>query len=105
MTKKRPVLKKRVAGALIPNNQIKRERRISGMTQEDLVYELNVSEGTVRRWEQGHIIPSDQLLAMARMWGVSCDYLLGRRSTRDKFFRGEDVGKQVVEDPGFEEEE
>lgn len=50
-----------------------------GMSREDLARRMNVSYMTVRNWERGNTEPSaTQIKALADLFGVSTDYLLGR---------------------------
>lgn len=52
-------------------------RKSSGMSQEDLAYELGVSRQAVSKWESGQSQPElDKLLLLSRLYGVSTDYLL-----------------------------
>lgn len=50
-----------------------------GMSREDLARRMGVSYMTVRNWERGNTDPSaTQIKALADLFGVSTDYLLGR---------------------------
>lgn len=50
-----------------------------GMSREDLARRMGVSYMTVRNWERGNTEPSaTQIKALADLFGVSTDYLLGR---------------------------
>lgn len=52
-------------------------RRSSGMNQAQLAQQLQISPSAVGMYEQGRREPSAQLLvAMARIFGVTVDYLL-----------------------------
>ena len=52
-------------------------RRASGLSQGELAKQLQVSPSTIGMYEQGRREPSAQLLvAMARIFGVTVDYLL-----------------------------
>lgn len=52
-------------------------RRKSGLSQEQLAEQLQVSRQAISKWETGRAIPeSDKLLAISRCFGVSLDYLL-----------------------------
>lgn len=49
------------------------------MSREDLARRMGVSYMTVRNWERGNTEPSaTQIKALADLFGVSTDYLLGR---------------------------
>ena len=48
------------------------------MTQTDIAKILNVSKMAISHWEKGHSEPSiTQLKQMAKLFGVSIDYLVG----------------------------
>lgn len=50
------------------------------MTQDDLASRLGVKYQSVSRWERGIAYPTmDNLVAMAEIFGVSTDYILGRQ--------------------------
>ena len=52
-------------------------RRKSGLSQEQLAEELNVSRQAVSKWENGTAVPeSDKLVAMSDFFHVTTDYLL-----------------------------
>lgn len=52
-------------------------RKRSGMSQEDLAYEMGVSRQAVSKWESGQSMPDiDKLLLLSRLYNVTTDYLL-----------------------------
>ena len=52
-------------------------RRAAGLSQEELAERLNVSRQAVSKWENGASDPSTvNLLALAKLYGVSADELL-----------------------------
>ena len=56
-------------------------RKRAGLSQEALAEKLNVSRQAVSKWETGAAEPSTtNLLALAKLYGVSADELLGRTS-------------------------
>ena len=58
-------------------NKIARRRKDLGMTQVSLADALSVTRQTVSRWEAGTVLPDiDKIGDIARILGVSCDYLL-----------------------------
>lgn len=60
------------------HEQITALRKARGMTQEQLAQRLGVSNQAVSKWEAGQCCPDIQLLpALADIFGVSCDMLLG----------------------------
>ena len=53
-------------------------RREKGLSQEELAEKLNVSRQAVSKWERGESSPdTDNLIALAQLYGVSLDVLLG----------------------------
>ena len=61
---------------MFPNISAEQARR--GMTNRQLASNLSVSEKTITNWKNGKTnIPSEKLIAMSRMFGVTIDYLLG----------------------------
>lgn len=64
-------------------SNIASERIRKGLTQAELAVEVDVSEGTVKRWERGKSTPNgDALLRMSDLFHCSTDYLLGRTEER-----------------------
>lgn len=58
-------------------NKIARKRKDLGMTQVSFADALSVTRQTVSRWEAGTVLPDiDKIGDIARILGVSCDYLL-----------------------------
>lgn len=52
-------------------------RKRSGLSQEQLAEQLNVSRQAISKWESGTSIPeSDKLIAVSQYFQVSVDYLL-----------------------------
>ena len=52
-------------------------RRLAGLSQEALAEKLGVSRQAVSKWENGTSDPSTvNLLALAKLYGVSADELL-----------------------------
>lgn len=59
--------------------RLKTLRQNNQMTQQQLADLIGVSQGTVGNWESGARRPdSGMLVALAELFGVSTDYLLGR---------------------------
>ncbi len=53
-------------------------RRAHGLSQEELAEKLNVSRQAVSKWERAESSPdTDNLIALAQLYGVSLDVLLG----------------------------
>lgn len=63
---------------MFPN--ISAEMARNGLTNRTLAEKVGVSEGTVSNWRCGNTeIPATKLLAMARIFNVTTDYLLGAK--------------------------
>ena len=55
-------------------------RKQAKLSQQNLADKLFVSRSTVSRWENGELTPSIvNLKEMAKLYGVSLDYLCGRK--------------------------
>ena len=62
--------------------KIKLLREKRNMTQTDVAKELGITRSSVNAWEMGISVPSTQyVIELARLFGVSTDYLLGLNST------------------------
>ncbi len=61
-------------------------RRENGLSQQDLAHKLGISASAIGMYEQGRREPDyDTLVRMARLFGVSTDYLLtGHAAPFDK---------------------
>lgn len=58
--------------------QYKQARAIADMTQGIAADKLGVAPSTLLRWEADETMPNaSQIVAMAKLYGVSCDQLLG----------------------------
>ncbi len=59
------------------SEKILRHRKQLGLSQEELAVRLGVTRQAVSKWELGTSVPElDTLLALARTFGVTTDYLL-----------------------------
>lgn len=57
----------------------------TGITQEELSYELNVSLDTIKNWEQGYNYPTfDMLVSISTFFDCDIEYLLGRQEHKRK---------------------
>ena len=57
--------------------KISEERKKNGWSQEELAEKLSVSRQSVSKWESGQSVPDlNRILEMARIFGVTTDYLL-----------------------------
>lgn len=53
-------------------------RKNMGWSQVDLAKKLNITKQTISNWENDNIQPSiEMLIRLAKLFGVSTDYLLG----------------------------
>ena len=51
-------------------------RKKSGLSQEQLAEQLNVSRQAISKWESGTAVPeSEKLITISNYFGVSVDYL------------------------------
>ncbi|MBQ2954187.1 MAG: helix-turn-helix transcriptional regulator [Clostridia bacterium] len=61
-------------------NHLAELRRAHGLSQEDLAEQLGVSRQAVSKWERAESSPdTDNLIALAQLYGVTLDELLGLR--------------------------
>lgn len=66
------------------NSRITEERKKLGLSQEELANRLKISQKSISKYECGARRPSyETLLAMASLFGVTTDYLLGNDSVSD----------------------
>lgn len=61
----------------IIRNRIRELRRSSGISQEKLAEEMNVTQASISLYETGGNMPIDMLISISGYFGVSTDYLLG----------------------------
>ena len=81
-------------------NRFKLYRKRAGYSQKEVANALNVTISAVSSWETGKYIPDPQnLKALADLYGVSTDALLGRQTTI------EPQPRQIQEQPEIEFEE
>ena len=60
------------------SSQIRQLRTARNLSQVQLAKALGVTKQSVSNWENNNILPSiDILIALSRIFHVSCDYLLG----------------------------
>ncbi len=52
-------------------------RKSQGMSQDQLAEQLGVTRQSISKWERDEVIAdTDRVLAISKLFGVSCDYLL-----------------------------
>ena len=62
------------------SEKIYKLRKRSGLSQEQLAEQLNVSRQAISKWESGASVPeSEKLIAISKYFGVSIDYLVSDR--------------------------
>ena len=72
-------------------------RKRAGYTQKEAADALNVTTAAVSSWEVGRYIPDPQnLKALADLYGVTTDILLGRTTPLDTFGRKIDIKPELV---------
>lgn len=60
---------------------IEAERARTGMTKANMAAAIGTSPDTVKNWQNGRTeIPASKIVALADLFKVSTDYLLGRTS-------------------------
>ena len=70
-------------------------RKNSGLSQEQLAEQLNVSRQAISKWEQGTAVPeSEKLISISNYFGVTVDYLL-KEDSEGKM----NTTAEVVEEP------
>ena len=94
-------------------NRLAEFRLRAGLSQEELAQRVNVSPWTIDEWERGVSSPNaDQLLLLARVYGVSLDELLGSNKANNDFQQNsngtydqtfipseEEIVQEVVDNP------
>lgn len=63
-------------------NRIASERKLKGLSQEDLATKLEVGRSTIIRWEKGDSVPDDKLKAMRTLFCCDLDWLVGLSEER-----------------------
>jgi len=64
--------------------RIRQLREDIGMKQYELAAKMGVKQSSVHKWEYGMSYPTaENLMALADIFGVSMDYILGRDTTQD----------------------
>ena len=64
-----------------------RLRKQSGLSQEELANELNISRQSVSKWEQAQSITDlDKIIQLSTFFNVSTDYLI-----KDEIENGDDI--------------
>ena len=77
-------------GSLSPISELRKASKPK-MTQKGIADKIGCTEKTYRSWEQGSLPNTHDLIALANIFGVSTDYILGR--TEFKRVEYKDVSK------------
>jgi transcriptional regulator with XRE-family HTH domain len=61
------------------SDRIRALRKEHGYSQEQMARKLHLTQGAISQWENGLTVPAaDQLMALADVFGITVDDLLGR---------------------------
>jgi HTH-type transcriptional regulator/antitoxin HipB len=87
-------------------NRLVKLRKKHGLSQEELADRLGISRRAVSKWERAESSPdTDNLICLAKLYGVSLDELLDCDSDIDDIAdekrRDKEENRQVVLDPVF----
>ncbi|MFV0559956.1 MAG: helix-turn-helix domain-containing protein [Enterococcus sp.] len=70
--------------------KLRKLRKISGYTQEELAIKINVSRQTISNWERGYSIPdTENLKIISKFYDVSISYFMGSDGERLYSFQKE----------------
>lgn len=70
-------------------------RKKNKMTQAELADKLNYTDKAVSKWEKGESIPSVEVLCkIAKLYGVSLDYIVGEEKTEPRVIEIADLKKR-----------
>ena len=77
-------------------NRLAELRKQHGLSQEELADQLGVSRQAVSKWERGEASPdTDNLIELARIYGISLDELLGLKKDEPKEDKGGNEGVNI----------
>ena len=61
------------------SDRIRELRKTHGYSQQQIALKMHITQGAVSQWETGNTEPAaDQLIALADIFGIKVDDLLGR---------------------------
>ena len=67
-------------------------RKYNGMSQEELAEKLGVTRQSVSKWEGAQSVPDiDKILQLARLFGVTTDYLLKEEQGEPEYTAEDDT--------------
>lgn len=80
----------------ILSRNLVRCRRAAGLTQLQVAEKLNYSDKAVSKWERGEGLPDlAVLVALARLYGVTLDYLVSEHAEKERPPRGKGRSRLV----------
>lgn len=81
------------------NDNLNKYRKLKGLSQEELAYQLGVSRQSVSKWESGQSVPElERIIEIADLFNISLDELVGRNYvTAHQEFDQEQL-KKVIRD-------
>ena len=89
----------------IANRLIEIRKRV-GLSQEDLADKLGISRQAVSKWERAEASPDiDNLVALAKLYGVTMDDLLNTEKSVDEIFKEKDKADAWSDTSKFKKEE
>lgn len=81
------------------NDNLNKYRKIRGLSQEELAYQLGVSRQSVSKWESGQSIPElERIIEIADLFNISLDELVGRDHVTAHQEFDQDQLKKVIRD-------
>lgn len=82
-------------------NKLLQLRKEKGLSQEALAQELGISRQAVSKWERAEASPdTDNLIELAKLYGISLDELLLHEPTQSEFEKTDDKEKVEEENQG-----
>ena len=73
-------------------------RKKSGLSQEQLAEQLNVSRQAISKWESGQSVPeSDKLLSISSYFNVSLDYLMKEEEISENATTHEQKNNETIQ--------
>ncbi len=82
-------------------NRLAELRKQHGLSQEELADQLGVSRQAISKWERGEASPdTDNLIELARIYGISLDELLGLKKDDEDNEEKEDKGSIHIDSTG-----
>ena len=81
-------------------NRLVEYRKKAGLSQEELADKLGISRQAISKWERVEASPdTDNLIALANLYGISLDELIYGRNESNKEDKKEDIKEDKSEDP------